>query len=77
MLVTSADLERDYLTIEEIAKQFDCAPSTVTRWRRKYFDKAFVEVSGGRYFVHKDEVERWRQKYGDTKPVRGRRLGKL
>lgn len=74
ILITRADIERDYVTTADIMREFACGHDTAARWIKKYFDKSAVEIMGGRYYVHKSEVERWRKRYGDNKPIKGRRL---
>lgn len=76
-MVTRKEIESDYLNTEDIATEFSCSTETARRWIDKYFDRSAVEVMGGRYYVHKNEVQRWRERYGDVKPVRGRRLRNL
>lgn len=75
-LITRKDLERDYLTVAQIAAEFSCAKFTVRRWIDRYFDKSLVEISGDQFWVHRSEVARWRSIHGD-KTVKGRRLREL
>lgn len=66
----------DYMTVADIMADFKAARSTVTRWIAKgYLDKQYVEVHGGQYYIHKDEVNRWKAKLGEVKtPIKGRKL---
>ena len=53
----------DYMTTQQIADDWGFSEDTALRWLRKYADKDAVEVHGGRYYVHKDEVHRWKADY--------------
>lgn len=65
----------DYMTVEEIASDWGMNVETIRRWIRKgYADRKMVEVHGGKYWVHKEEVHRWRAAYEGTYPIKGRRV---
>lgn len=53
----------DYMTVKEIAADWGFSDDTALRWVKKYADKDSIEVHGGRYFVHKEEVHRWKAAY--------------
>jgi len=75
MALTVEELERDYMTVYEIADQFQTSSMTVNRWRKAgAFDPSLVEIHLGRYYVHRSAVAAWRGRYGTEKPVKGRRL---
>ena len=53
----------DYMSIQEIADDWGFSHDTALRWLKKYADKDAVEVHGGKYYAHKDEVHRWKAAY--------------
>ena len=58
----------DYMSIQEIAKDWGFSHDAALRWLQKYADKDAVEVYGGMYFAHKDEVHRWKAAYDGMYP---------
>lgn len=53
----------DYMSVNEIADLWGFSHDTALRWVTKYADKDAVEVHGGAYYVHKDEVLLWKHTY--------------
>lgn len=58
----------DYMSMKEIADLWGFSHDSALRWTLKYADRDAVEVHGGAYYVHKDEVLRWKAAFDGLYP---------
>lgn len=65
----------NYYTTGEVANIFGLSQNTVRRWIREgRASTQYVEVYGGGYLIHPDQVDRWRAALGGKSPRKGWKL---